>query len=128
MEAFAVAHHRRKQEQVAPLLHFRLQAAAKFVAGLTFDGKTAIRTILRAQPGEQQAEEMINFGDGSDGALAATAAGALLDADRRRNAGDQIDVRPRKLLNKLPGVGIHRVEKTALAFGEKQVEGERALP
>ena len=61
---------------------------------------------------------MINLGDGGDGAFSAAAAGALLDADGRRNAGDQIHIRPGELLDELPGINVHRIEKPPLAFGE----------
>ena len=70
---------------------------------------------------------MINLRDGRHRALAAAAAVALLDADRRRNAGDEVHVRPRQLLDELPRIDVHRIEKPALAFGEQQVKRQRAL-
>ena len=70
---------------------------------------------------------MIDLGHRRDGAFAAAARGALLDADRWRQAGDEIDIRPRKLFHELPRVGVHRIEETSLAFGEEQVKRERAF-
>ena len=42
-------------------------------------------------------------------------------------AFDEIDVRFFQLLDELPRVGRHAVEKTALPFGEEDVEGERSI-
>ena len=52
---------------------------------------------------------------------------ALFNADGRRDAGDEIDFRARQLLDKLPGVEIHRIQKPALAFGEQKVKGQSAF-
>ncbi len=52
---------------------------------------------------------------------------ALLDAHGGRKPLDQIDVGPRELFDKLPRVRVHRIEEAPLAFGEEQIEGERAL-
>ena len=71
---------------------------------------------------------MIDFGDGSDGAFAPAAAVALFDADGRRNAGDEVHVRTGQLLDELPRVNVHRIEETALAFGEQKIERKRAFP
>ena len=40
---------------------------------------------------------------------------------------DGVDIGPGHLLDELPGVGIERVEKPALAFRKKNVESERAF-
>src|SRR5258708_1847797 len=68
-----------------------------------------------------------NFGDCCPRAFAATAASALLDADGGGDAGDQVDVGAGELLDELPGINVHRIEKPALTFGEKQIKGDRAL-
>src|SRR5439155_10473319 len=69
----------------------------------------------------------IKLGDRRDGALAAAARIALLDADGRGYAGDEVHVRPGHLLDELPRVGVHRIEETALAFCKEQVERECAF-
>ncbi len=86
-----------------------------------------IGTKLGAQPREEQSEEVINLRDGGHRALAAAARIALFDAHGWRNSGDETDVRPRHLFHKLPRVGIHRIEKSPLAFGKNQVKRERAF-
>ena len=70
---------------------------------------------------------MVDLGERRHRALAPAAAGALLDRHRRRNAEDRVHVRPRGRLHELPRVGVQRFQIAALAFGEQDVEGERAL-
>src|SRR4051794_22190999 len=67
---------------------------------------------------------MVNLSDCGDGRLAAAAGHALFNGNARWNALDQIDVRFFELLDELPGIGRHAVEKTPLSLGEKDVEGE----
>ena len=127
VKALAIFHHGGEQEQIAAPAQFRFEPGGDLVARLRLDGRLAARAILRAQPGKEQAQEMINLGDGGDGALAAAARNALLDADRRRNAGDQVHLRPRQLLDELAGIDIHRVQEAALPLGKQQVKGQRAF-
>ena len=70
---------------------------------------------------------MIDLGYRGHGAFATAPRGALLDADCGRKTIDLIDVRAGELLHKLPGVSVHRVKKTALAFGKQKIEGQRAF-
>ena len=71
---------------------------------------------------------MINLRHGRDGRFSAAARDALLDRDARRHAFDQIDIRFFQLLDELPRIGRHAVEKTALPFGEKNIERDRRFP
>ena len=80
-----------------------------------------------AELGEKQADELVNLRDGGDGAFASAPRDALLDADRRRQPVDGVDIRPRHLLHKLPGIGVEGIEKTALALGEKYIERQRTF-
>ena len=95
---------------------------------LFFDRQIAIRTKLRAGFGEEQPQKMINLGHRGDGRFAAATRDALFDGNGRRQALDQIDIRLLQLLDELPRVGRHAVEKTALSFGEKNIEGECGFP
>ncbi len=52
---------------------------------------------------------------------------ALFDGDGGRQAGELVDLGFFQLLGELAGVGGHRVEEAALAFGEEDVEGEGGL-
>ena len=73
---------------------------------------------------KQQTKEMINFGHCRDCRFAATARNALLNRHTGRQPADQINIGFFELLNKLPRVGRHAVEKAALSFGEQDVERE----
>ena len=127
VKTLAIFHHRREQQQIAAPPRFRRQPRCQLVARLRPHRPLAVRTILRAQPGKQQAQEMINLRDSGDGALAPAPRDALLDAHRGRNAGDQVHLGPRQLLDELPGVSVHRVQKTALSLRKQQVKGQRAF-
>ena len=75
----------------------------------------------------EQAQEVIDLGERGHRALAAAAAGALLDGHRRRDAVDGIHVGPRRGLHELARIGVQRFEIAALAFVEDDVEGERGF-
>ena len=92
---------------------------------LRLDRHVAVGTVLRAELHVEQAQEVVDLGERRDRALAAAAAGALLDRDGRRNAEDRIDVGARGRLHELARVGVQRLEIAALAFGEQDVERER---
>src|SRR5262249_37107010 len=70
----------------------------------------------------------IKLSQRGDRALASATAGALLDGNRGRDAEDGVHVRARSGLHELASVSVERFEITPLAFGEQNVEGERALP
>src|SRR6185436_12974743 len=70
---------------------------------------------------------MVHLGERSHRALAAAAAGALLDRHRGRDAEDGVDVGPRGALHELARVGVERLQVAALAFVEQDVEGEGGL-
>ena len=70
---------------------------------------------------------MIDLGDRRDGRILSALAEPLLDGDGGRNAGEQIDVRLRHDLKKLPRVSGKAVDVTALAFRVDDIEGQRGL-
>ena len=94
---------------------------------LFFDRQIAIRTKLRSGFGKEQAKKMINFCHRRDGRFAAAARDALLDRDTRRQTFDKIDIRFLELLDELPSVRRHRIEKSPLPFREKNIERERGF-
>ena len=105
----------------------RSSRAAIASSALRLDRHVAVRAVLHAELDVEQAQEVMDLGQRADRALAAAAAGALLDRDRRRDAEDRIDVGPRRGLHELPRVRVQRLEVATLAFGEQDVEGERRL-
>ena len=84
--------------------------------------------MLNAELGIEQAEEVVNFRDGADGGFAAATRDPLLDGDRGREAGDEVEVGFLQLARKLAGIRGHRVEEATLAFGKDDVEGESGFP
>ena len=95
--------------------------------GLLFDGDVAIRAVEGAEFRVEQADEVPELGDGGDGGFAAALGDALFDGDGGRQALELVDLGFFQLLGELAGVGGHRVEEAALAFGEEDVEGEGGL-
>ena len=88
------------------------------------DRDVAGRAELRAELRVEEAEEVVDFGDGGDSRFAAAARDALLDGHGGGESVDMIDIRFFHLLDELARVGGHAVEEAALAFGEEDVEGE----
>ena len=76
---------------------------------------------------EQQPKKMINFGHRCDGRFAAAARHPLFNRHSRRQSADQIDIGLFELLDELPRIRRHAVEKPALSFGKQDVERERGF-
>ena len=89
---------------------------------LRSDRDLAVGAVLGAQPHVDQAQEVIDLGQGGDRALEAAAAGALLDRHRGRNAIDGIEIRPCRGLHELARVGVERFQVAALTLVEQDVE------
>jgi hypothetical protein len=84
--------------------------------------------VRRAGAGVQQAQVVVDFGDGADGGARVVAGGLLLDGDGGRQPFDQVDIRLFHQLQKLAGVGRQRLYIAALAFGVQRVESQRTCP
>ena len=94
--------------------------------GLALDGPAAVGAVGRAGAGEEQAQVVVDLGDGADGRARVAAGALLVDGDGRREALDVVDVGLLHLAEELAGVGGERLDITALALGVDGVEGERA--
>src|SRR6266852_3450749 len=94
----------------------------QFVTRLSLYRQPAIRAVLNSEPGEQQPNEVVRFSHRGYGALSSAATGSLLDADCRRHSSNQIHIRASHLLDELPGIDVHRIQESSLAFRKKQVE------
>ena len=121
------AHDQRGQQAHLAAAVVAQDAGGDAVEGLWFDGGSVVGAVLGAQLLEQKPQEMVNLGEGGDGALAAAAAGALLDGDGGRDAVDAVHIGPRGRLDELAGVGVERFEIAALAFAEDDIEGQGGL-
>ena len=67
---------------------------------------------------------MVNFGHRRHSGFAPTARDPLFNRNSGRQSANQIDVGLFKLLDELPRVRRHAVEKAPLPFGEQNVECE----
>ena len=107
---------RQVEDRVDDLLH-----------GLLLDGPAAVGAVGPAGAREEQAQVVVDLGDGADGGARVAAGALLVDRDRGREALDVVDVRLLHLAEELAGVGGERLDITTLALGVDRVEGERAL-
>src|SRR5439155_10881075 len=97
------------------------------VRRLGADGNAARRAVRLAQAGVEDAQIVVDLGDGADRRARAFASGLLLDADGRRQAADVFDLGLLHLPQELPGVGRQRFDVAALALGVDGVQSERAF-
>ncbi|OIQ93571.1 hypothetical protein GALL_245310 [mine drainage metagenome] len=120
-------HHQRSHQADALVAQLAHELGDDGVLALRGDGHVAVRAVLRAELGIDQAHELVGFGQRAHRALAPAAAGALGDGHRGRNAEDGVDVGPRRRLHELAGVGVDRLQIAPLPLAEQHVEGQRTL-
>ena len=94
------------------------------VGGLAGDELVAVGAVGLADGGPEEAEVVVDFGDGADGGAGGAGGGFLLDGDGGGEAIDGVDVGALHLIEKLAGVGGEGFDVAALAFGVDGVEGE----
>jgi hypothetical protein len=92
---------------------------------LPLDGATTVRAVRRARAGVEQAQVVVDFGDGADRRARIVPRGLLLDRDGRRQPLDGVDVGLLHQPKKLARVGGQRLDVAALSFGENGIECER---
>ncbi len=97
------------------------------LGGLAGDGAAAVGAVGLADGGVEEAEVVVDLGDGADGGAGAAAGGLLLDGDGGGEAVDGVDVGALHLVEELAGVGGEGFDVAALAFGVDGVEGEGGL-
>ena len=78
-------------------------------------------------PGPQQAEIVIDLGDGAHGGAGVFAGGLLIDGNGGAQSLDIIHIRLTHLPQKLACISRQRLHITALAFCVNRVEGQTAL-
>ncbi len=86
-----------------------------------------IRTMRRAHARVQQAQVVVDLGDGADRRARIVRRRLLFDRDRGRQAFDQVDIGPFHQLQELAGVRRQRFDVAPLPFGIQRVECERAF-
>ena len=87
-----------------------------------------VRAVRVADARVEQAQVVVDLGDGPDGRPRVVRRRLLLDRDRGRQPFDQVDVGLLHQLQELPRVGRQRLDVAPLPLRVERVEGERALP
>ena len=105
----------------------RDDALDDLVGGLARDGAVAVGAVRLAYGRVEQAQVVVDLGDGADGGARGAGGGLLLDGDGGREAVDGVDVGALHLVEELAGVGGEGLDVAALALGVDGVEGERGL-
>ena len=91
-------------------------------------GRPHCSAVDGPDPGVEDAEEIVDLGDGRHGGPGVLARGLLLDGDGRRDALDEVGVRLVHPLQELAGVGGQGFDVAALALGVQGIEGQGGLP
>src|SRR5260221_1593301 len=87
----------------------------------------ALRTMRNAYGGVDDAQIVVDFGDGADGGAWRAGGGFLLDGNGGREAFDDVDFRALHLVEELASVRRERFDVAALAFGVNGVKSERGF-
>jgi len=123
MLALARADHGRQQHPAAVrrLAHDLIDHLAD---GLRLQRHAMFRAARRPDPGIEQPQVVMDFGDGADRGTRIVGGRFLLDGDGRRQALNVIHIRFFHHRQELPGIGGQRFHIAALTLGIDGVEGE----
>ena len=91
------------------------------------DRPATLRAVTLADAREEHTQVIENFGDRADGRTRVASAGLLLDRDRRRQAGNRIDLRLLHLAEELARVRRKRLDVPPLPFRVECVERQRTF-
>ena len=124
--AFATAHDRCEDHEARAFwkLHHAIDHLRN---GLAFDGQAGRGRIRDADAGEEQAQVIVDLGDGADGGARVLRRCLLLDGDGGREAVDVIDIGLLHHLEELARVRRQAFDVAALALGVDGIEGERGF-
>ena len=120
-------HHQRGEQPDMLSAEVSQHARRDGFEALGLDRHVTLRAVLGAELHIEQAQEMVELGERGDRALAAAAAGALLDRDGGRNAENRVHVGLRRRLHELARVGVQGFEVASLPFREQDIERQRGL-
>jgi hypothetical protein len=124
--ALAAAHDRCEHLVLGALGQLE-QAVDDLLRRLGRHALTAHRAVLRACASEQQAQVVVDLGDGADRRPRVAVGRLLVDRHGRGQALDEVDVGLVHLTEELARVCRQRLDVPALSLGEDRVEGERGL-
>ena len=124
--ALLVAHHRRQHGEARAFAQGQ-DLIDHLRDGLRGDALAALPAVDLAHARPQQAQVVVDLGDGAHAGARIAGSGPLPDGDGRRQPVDGIHVGLAPLLEELAGIGRQRLDVAALAFGVDGVEGQRGL-
>jgi hypothetical protein len=121
------APHERREHHEARALGQREDVVGDLLDRLAGDRAAADRAVGLADAREQEAQVVVDLGDGRHRRARVAAGGLLVDRDRRREPLDVVDVRLVHLPEELPRVRRQALHVAPLALGVEGVEGEARL-
>ena len=124
--AFAVADDRGVDRELRPFRKPQHLVDDR-VDRLACDRPPADRAVRASDTRVQEAQVVVDLGDGADRRARVARGRLLVDRDRRREPVDRVDVGLLHHLQELARVGGERLHVTPLAFGVDRVERERRL-
>ena len=122
----AIAHHRGQQHQLAPL-RLGQHLIHHLADSLGGEWNGVGRAARLTDPGKQQTQVVVDFGDGADGRARVVGGGLLLDGDGGRKPLDMVDVRLLHQGEELAGIGGKRLHVAALPLGIEGIERQRGF-
>ena len=125
--SFARAHQRREQQHLAPFV-VREEHVHDFLFRIFHHRLARHVAVCRGGAGEEQAQEVVDFGNGAHGGARVAVGGLLLDADHGAEAAYFVHVGAVYAIEEVAGVGRKGLDIAALAFGINRVESQRTLP
>ena len=124
--AFAFADHRGQQHQLAAFGQGQ-HLVDHLADGLRFQWQIMVRAAWNTGAGVEQAQVVVDLGDGAHGGARVVRGGFLLDGDGRRQPFDGVDIGLFHHRQKLPGIGRQRLDIATLTLGVEGVEGQGRL-
>ncbi len=124
--ALAPLHHRREHEGSTTLTG-REDLVRHLVGRLPLDLTAALRAMGHADARVEQAQVIVDLGDGADRGARVFGCGLLVDGDRWGQAVDRVEVGFVHLAEEHARVAGEALHIAALPFGIDGVEGQRAL-
>jgi hypothetical protein len=125
--ALTVSHHGGQDHQLGPLGQSE-HGIDHLGHGGGGQGLVVVGAIGRAGAGVEQAQVVVDLGDGAHGGAWVVAGGLLLDGNGRAQALNHIDIGLVGLLQELSGVGRETFDIAALALGIERIERQARLP